>query len=166
MTTERELVFVLRLSHDTSFGDRYLKARADLVGDFVGEGLRGLSDYDEDRGLNGLVIEAQLGGTLSEHLYGHEVTFDMHRVRERDAAAIAATFRRIRRGLDRYNSRLGYSESFADYLLRVADILKVRRFAVIPPEGRTWAEARWLDGPSLTYAVEKAEREFLTPVTA
>jgi hypothetical protein len=62
-------------------------------------------------------------------LYGWEPQYRVSTVNLREAERYAKTLRLIDRGLDRLKDEWGHPESYADYLLRVAKVLKVKYMA-------------------------------------
>jgi hypothetical protein len=80
-----------------------------------------------------LVIHCQIGGVCSEgeemkpYSWGADYQ-DLYSVGLDGAEKMVKTLRRLEKGLDRIQDKLGYAETYADYVLRVANVLGVKVF--------------------------------------
>jgi hypothetical protein len=159
-----DLAFLLQ-AKTTNYADDepVLRLRATVV-HVTDDGIRNLTYNTVDRsGLADLTVTA-LGEPNIDDAYAWQVGYhrpysvDLDRVR-----MMVATLGRVERRLVQLSGQFGRPESFGAYLLRVATVLRVRRFVVWTRESqglRAPREYRVMDGQVAVTWLEAREREF------
>lgn len=166
-----ELAFLFRSENKESFGERMLTVTARLVRMEGTSSVRNLSEDDGYRDSNAIFADLEITAQLDQRsardgqsLYGFNVQFDVYRVRAARAKTLLDAFRKIERGLERLEQRFGPVTSFAEYVLRVADVLGCRRFPEITDRGRmgfyTECDYKWRSVDGFRYHVAELERKF------
>jgi hypothetical protein len=147
MTTEPrpELAFLLHADDDRNAGRSIpgfttnLILRAELVHLTSDGDLRNILDSD-NLGLASLQVrgQANLDDTAQGRSYGWSYAYEQpYSVDLRRARAMATTLGRLQTRLEKLTARYGHPESFGAYVLRVAEVLGVRRFVVWDTNPRT-----------------------------
>lgn len=101
----------------------YLNEDGELRNYLDGSGVRRNEDAFAD-----LCITAQLDRS-SDDPYGWSVEYrDIYSVNAERAEVMVKTLRKVNRGLEKMQAELGYAETFAGYVARVAKVLGVKTF--------------------------------------
>jgi hypothetical protein len=159
-----DLAFLLEAKTSNYAGDEpFLRLCATVV-HVTDDGIRNLTYNTVDRsGLADLTVTA-LGEPNTDDAYGWQVGYHQPYSVDLDRARMmVATLGRVERRLGQLSGQFGRPESFGAYLLRVATVLRVRRFVVWTRESQgpraPW-EYRVMDGQVAVTWLEAREREF------
>jgi hypothetical protein len=118
----------------------------------------------DDAGLADLVVQARAAADMGPGTYGWAVEYlQPYAVDLPRAQAMARTLAKLQRGMGRLDERLGHPESFGAYLLRVAEVLRVRDFCSWNKRPRSLmyegALLNW-SGSVAAYWLAEQERDF------
>jgi hypothetical protein len=118
-----------------------------------------------------LAISAQCDKTSTSGSYGWRVEFAQpYSVNLERAAEMVKVLRSIDRGMDKLKAQFGYPDTFAEYVARVATVLKVRTFGWSVERNSGWSyddgHYRFTDIDGLRAHLDKLQVDFLQPVNA
>jgi len=89
-------------------------------------------DYDYGKtgmDYNRLYITCQMDDHNSSS-YAHRISYDGSCIELPKAERMVKTLKYIEKGLERHERKYGYVEGYADYVIRIANILKVSHFII------------------------------------
>jgi len=160
MTTE--LAFLL--SRKVKDGYLTLEARAIHLEDGKVRNIRS-SLMEEDSGFADFVVSARANLDMGERTYGWKAEYqDTYTVDLQQAQAMAKHLTKVERGMAKLTERYGYADTFGAWMLRVADVLKIKQFMAwrSPPQSWGYDSGDYfvMQPTAAAYFFDEAERDF------
>lgn len=161
MPTDRTYSLLLTLDDDHSDGTRRLVATVVSVDEH--DHLHTPSDHSppDEAALADFRITAYLDSS-EEHAWGFSHGYQPYLVDLDRAETIVRTLRKIAKGLDKATTEQGHVTNFADYLFRVAKILRIRSFYLRNSDRRreiTGQKFSRVDATSVQHWVREQEKQ-------
>ena len=137
--SKKELCLLVTSENDREFG--HIKAHVRAVEDgavvgYIFDFARKPYEYYED-----FEISCQMDGRKPEP-YGQECSYKPYRVDMNTAAKMNKTLNRISKKLTKMSDTMGYADTFAEYILRVAAAIGCKKFAVRKNHSLTILDAK------------------------
>ena len=165
MSEQRTPAFLIRMNKNRYTGDDGAEITASVVYLREDGEVRNYTDSWGEEPFDSLMVTAlvDVNDTFGDS-YGYSTEYrDLYSVRLRRAETMLKTLRKVERGLLRIDEIDGMIVSFPEYLLRVARILKIRKFGWLVidrgPEYRN-NTYHWTGAPGARTHINTLIREF------